>query len=599
MLDEMLRAGELVAKFRIDRKLDEGGMGIVYAAQHVHTGARSAIKVLTPLASQVPEIVQRFHNEARAVASLNHDNIVRVLDAGRSPDTDDGRWFIALEFLDGAPLSHLIHAQRGPIAIDVQLKLMAQACAGIQAAHDAGIVHRDIKPGNLFVAGLGVPGADERVKVLDFGVAKLHAALSGLETRSQIRMGTPAYMAPEQLLDSKKVDGRADVFALAVIVYEMTTGVRPWGDETNDVMIFDMQKTQAWRRDPRNAPLPEGHPRPTIPPAWAEVLVRALDLDPDRRYATPRDFALALARAAPGTAWRADGMEIVLTYARSLTIAPVDGDTAGRSLADQAAALAPSPITAPARPAIMVSPVALRGPGIETPPLAGPHALTIQTPAVPVGPKAVASPGVPMTTLGGAATQAPLSVPSPRRRASLIALAAAGLTAGLAVAVVVLTREGDEPGQPSTPASALPPAAPFDAAAPMTALAVLSEPDGATISVDGVVRGTAPINLQVPVGAEITLRAELAGHDATSQSARVGTEPATVRLRMLPTVQIDAPATSDTQPSRERKPSRARTRDRDGRAASPVEADAPPVVAPDAGATKRAPTFNPDDMPGD
>ena len=280
--------GMLVDKYRVDRLLGDGGMGAVYLAEHVVLGRRAAIKVLHPHITGNAEIVQRFINEAIGAASLNHRNIIHVLDCGQLPGS--GAWYIALEFLDGESLGSFLDRQGGPVELATILHIMVEACNGLHAAHERNYVHRDVKPDNLYLTR--TDDDPVRVVVLDFGIAKLNQPAQGVATRSNVVMGTPAYMAPEQLRDSKDVDRLADVFALGVILYEMLTGTRPWGSTTS---LYDIIAQHAQMRSPpdprdRNA---------AVPASVAAVVMRAMEPDPDRRLSSAKDLGWALAEATP------------------------------------------------------------------------------------------------------------------------------------------------------------------------------------------------------------------------------------------------------------------------------------------------------------
>ena len=184
------------------------------------------MKVLHTALAQDAELVRRFLNEARAASAIRHRNIIEVFDAGVTPE---GAPYILMEFLEGVLLQRRL-AERGRLTLPQTLEIARQAGSALAAAHAAGIVHRDLKPENLFlVPDLGPPGG-ERVKILDFGIAKIKRAggTGGtLRTQTGLIMGSPAYMSPEQCKDSADVDLRSDIYSFAIIVYEMLTGRTP------------------------------------------------------------------------------------------------------------------------------------------------------------------------------------------------------------------------------------------------------------------------------------------------------------------------------------------------------------------------------------
>lgn len=607
MLGAMLAPGSLVGHWRIERQLGAGGMGVVYVAQHIHTDERAAIKVLLAEAARHPEMVPRFHNEARAATRIKHENIVRILDFGRTSDAPHGQWYIVMEYLDGVSLSRLIAA--GAMEPRTIVKLLGQACAALQAAHDKGIVHRDVKPDNLIVVGLGVPDADEVVKLLDFGIAKLREGHGGLQTKTKALMGTPQYMAPEQLKDSKNIGPTADVYALGVIAYEMTTGVRPWGDDENMVRIHEIQTSEPWRLDPRNAPVALGVARPPISERWAHVVMRALHPDPATRWPTPRAFAVALAHAAPGTAWSPDGMDVLRACAEELTRIPDEAETAGAPLPTftpwvtpastpswTTPASTPAIATAPARPAAM-APSDIRGGGVPTPALP-PELIATRVPEP--APHVIAA-SMP-TTLGSAAAQT-MTPPATTRRGLWIAgglAAATALVAAVSFAFVASEGASDDDVVPASrtvePTPQTPPSGTVPA--PMSALAIVSDPGGAAIFVDGVLKGTAPINVPVPVGTDVVVRAEVTGYAPATQTVRVGAEPTAVRLQLVPVVSRDEPTIEAGRETTARestaRDSRRRTRRRRDDTEHTPRPETPPTPS---SATGAAPRYNPDDLP--
>src|SRR5690349_4177822 len=207
--------GEVIHGYRVDRALsaDKGGFGDVFFATHVESGAEAVVKVLKPEMSAHRDIVTRFFNEARAAASIHHPGIVQIHNVGYHGE----RAYLLMERLRGDDLENRLHA--GPLPLDRAIVFMRQATGAIAAAHERGIVHRDLKPANLFV----VPDPDvvggERVKVLDFGIAKLSLDTGGNKTQGIF--GTPTYMSPEQCASSGDVDARSDLYSLGCIFYEL------------------------------------------------------------------------------------------------------------------------------------------------------------------------------------------------------------------------------------------------------------------------------------------------------------------------------------------------------------------------------------------
>ena len=221
----MLAQGATIGAYRILGRLGEGGMGAVYLAEHTLLSRRAAIKVLLPSLTASEEDIQRFFIEARAVSMISDPGIVQIFDFGHH---SDGRAFIVMELLDGESLTRRLRRIRRFAVIDC-LRLVQLTCTALEAAHRKGIVHRDLKPGNLFlVADRAVPGG-ERVKVLDFGIAKLSGDDPGRpRTREGMLMGTPAFMSPEQCRCSGDVDHRSDIYAVGCVMFAMLTGRSPF-----------------------------------------------------------------------------------------------------------------------------------------------------------------------------------------------------------------------------------------------------------------------------------------------------------------------------------------------------------------------------------
>ena len=280
-----------IGNYRLLRPLGEGGMGVVYEAVHASMHRRAAVKVLRPELSRNQEVIRRFFNEARATNEIRHPGIVQIYDCGTMPD---GSPWLIMELLEGETLSVLL-ARRERLPEAEVIDLGAQAASVLAAAHAAGIVHRDLKPDNLYVVpDPGVPGG-RRVKVLDFGIAKLGslAAAGGMRTQTGMLMGTPVYMSPEQCRGNKEIDGRSDVYSLGLILYQMAAGKPPFiSDGLGE--LFDMHMN-------RTAP-PLARVSPDVGPALAAVIHRALQKKPADRFASMNDLQKALLAAAPGPA---------------------------------------------------------------------------------------------------------------------------------------------------------------------------------------------------------------------------------------------------------------------------------------------------------
>jgi serine/threonine-protein kinase len=285
--------GQVIAdRYHVIKKLGEGGMGQVYLAEHVKMGRRSAIKVMSPAMIHDPDAVARFNREASNASRITHPNVCAVYDFGETPD---GLIYLAMEFVEGVPLTDLIE-QEGALPLARATTIFKQTADALQAAHDLGIVHRDLKPDNIMVAR-GRDGSD-LVKVVDFGIAK---AVGGDETGQKVTktglvVGTPEFMSPEQL-SGDKVDGRSDLYSLALVYFRMLTGQLPFqADSVQETMIKRLTD------DPEK--LAAARPDLSFPEGLQEVLDTALARTPANRYQTVAKFAedtLGVAQLRKGT----------------------------------------------------------------------------------------------------------------------------------------------------------------------------------------------------------------------------------------------------------------------------------------------------------
>lgn len=270
----------LLGKYRVDCVIGQGGMGLVLGATHVELDHRVAIKVLLPAVPGSEQMEARFLREAQAAASLRSENVVRVFDVGR---LEDGSPYMVMEWLEGRDLS------AGPLgaalALDEAVDYVVQACDAMIAAHQRNLVHRDLKPANLFLAHdeHGVP----TIKVLDFGISKLrqedkpNLAL----TDANGMMGSPLYMAPEQVKSARDVDARADIWSLGTILYELIAGEPPFGGETLGA-VFLAAACEA----PRALTVK----RPEVPKGLEQVVLRCLEKEPAHRFQTAFELQRAL-----------------------------------------------------------------------------------------------------------------------------------------------------------------------------------------------------------------------------------------------------------------------------------------------------------------
>ncbi len=277
----------LAGKFRVERVLGVGGMGTVVAATHLQLEELVAIKILLPEVGKSPEAASRFEREARASVKIKSEHVVRVLDVAK---LEDGTPYMVMEYLAGTDLNDLVHAQ-GALPVETAVLYLLEACEAIAAAHALGIVHRDIKPANLFLAQRG--DGTSLVKVLDFGISKLSSTVSQRDaslTKTNAVMGSPLYMAPEQMQSAKNADNRTDIWSLGCVLYELSTGRPPFLADTLPELCSKILTEPA--------PLPSSLV-PQIPHSLDPIILRCLEKLPANRYADVGQLAQALLPFCP------------------------------------------------------------------------------------------------------------------------------------------------------------------------------------------------------------------------------------------------------------------------------------------------------------
>lgn len=291
--------GVLAHRYRLGRLLGDGGMAQVYQAFDVELDRHVAIKLLPPDANREPGQVERFRREARAAAALAHPGVVTVYDIGESAD----RLFVVMEYLDGQTLREVLGQQKSPLPVDVAARIGEQICVALGAAHSRGVIHRDIKPGNIMVGGHGA------VKVLDFGIALIAGV--GFATETGTVLGTPAYLSPEQA-QGHSLDARSDLYSLGCCLYEMTTGHPPFTGATAATLAY---------RHVNEPPTPPRDITTTVTPKMQHLILRAVAKNPDDRYPSAAAMATALAAVT-------DGNDTPRDPARGSTAASVVDDAA-------------------------------------------------------------------------------------------------------------------------------------------------------------------------------------------------------------------------------------------------------------------------------
>jgi serine/threonine-protein kinase len=488
--------GQTFGNYQVVRLLGEGGFGEVYEAENPFLQRRAAIKVLHKGMVEDPELVRRFLNEARAASAIRHPNIIEVLDAGVTPE---GEPYILMEFLEGDSLQKRM-LQQGRMPIRLVQEITRQAGSALSAAHLAGIVHRDLKPENLFLVPDPASPMGFRVKVLDFGIAKVkhrEDRAATVKTQAGLLMGSPAYMSPEQCRDSSDVDHRSDIYSLGIMVYEMLAGVPPFASKSaTEMLVLQLTASPASLRSQV----------PDIPEYVEQTVMRALAKDRDQRYDSVDYFVGALLGTYPA-----------LTTQGSASFAGNDSTNRNQ----------PTP-----------APVSVSDPSIGTAP----------TPAPVFAP----SPNV--TTLSratGEAASSPITSASDadmegvRPKRWPIVAAVGAVAAGLALFLVL--RPGVSPAPVAAGRTAVPdPAsgvAPSVAPNALVRIRLGSSPAGATVvdDKDGSVLGQTPLEKAYPRGngvLGVVLR--LAGHNDKSVAISLGGDSATsVELEPLDAVRAE------------------------------------------------------------
>ena len=273
--------GSIIAeRYHVIRKLGEGGMGQVYLAEHVKMGRKSAVKVMNPGMVNDADAISRFNREASNASRINHPNVAGIYDFG---ETSDGLIYLAMEYIEGESLTALVD-RTGALPALRAADITRQAAEGLATAHDMGIVHRDLKPDNIMIAK-NRDGSD-CVKVVDFGIAKAANSEAQKVTRTGMVVGTPEYMSPEQLAGDK-LDGRSDVYSLALVAFHMLTGLLPFPSET-------VQESMIMRLTDKPKALRDMKPDVSWTPEVQAVMDKALARDAKLRYQLASEFGSAL-----------------------------------------------------------------------------------------------------------------------------------------------------------------------------------------------------------------------------------------------------------------------------------------------------------------
>lgn len=302
----MPRVGDVIAgKYRLEKVAGEGGMGIVYAAEHLVLRQRVAVKVLLPDAATSEMVVERFAREAQAAARIQSEHVARVMDAG---STATGAPFLVMEYLEGCDLEELLQVE-GPLPLTDVVDYLMQSLEALAHAHAVGLVHRDIKPANLFLACR--PDGANVIKMLDFGISKaMRSTPEQKVLTGQAVLGSPVYMSPEQLRNAKDIDARADIWSLGVVAYELLAGKPPFdGDGVGEIFAAILEK------DPEPVHVVNWR----LPPEISTVIAKCLERKPEDRWADAAVLARALKPFGSGTfSSVVERSELVLARAKLL-----------------------------------------------------------------------------------------------------------------------------------------------------------------------------------------------------------------------------------------------------------------------------------------
>jgi serine/threonine protein kinase len=411
-------------KYRVDSILGQGGMGVVAACTHLQLNERVAIKMLRKDALLDEEAIERFTREARAAAKLKSEYVARVTDTGLF----DGVPYMVMEFLEGLDLGQLLD-QRGTLPVPWACELTLQTAEALAEAHSLGIVHRDVKPTNLFVTWR--PDGSALVKVLDFGISKTAAGTDMQLTQTQSLLGTPAYMSPEQMRSARLVDSRSDIWSLGSVLYELIEGRRPFeADSFSEMCVKVAVDSPA--------------PMTLAPPALQHVLMKCLAKVPEQRYATMADLGADLVQFVQD---QHQGQRLVERMRRVLRRSghTWDGETSSRT---------PTPTFDPA------SDPAIPQWDVKSQPFA--------RPMVSTGSEPNARPDPSRLMLAAAAPSTAMEAVRPRRRGWFVT-AALGLMIGAGVAVALVISAHKEPPAPTAPTAAPAPTTATLAAPPVPA----------------------------------------------------------------------------------------------------------------------------------
>ncbi len=322
---ELSEQAQQIGDWRLIREIGRGAMGVVYLAERTDGWEQVAIKVMHPETAGNPAMVARFFAEARAISRVLHPNVVKLEDYGQAEDVG---CYLVMELLDGESLTSLMK-RVGQLSTARAIDLGAQIAEGLAAAHDGGVIHRDLKPDNIMIVQRD---GKDRVKVLDFGLAKITGEGTANLSHAGGILGTPHYMAPEAARGSKSIDHRVDIYALGCILYELVTG---------SVLFPAAAFGEALVRHVYDAPTPPSQLNPNVPPELENVILRALSKDPRHRFVSMTEMAWALRRPGGAAAQASLPSDYMIALADPLASQPLVAEAAEPEVNAEAAPLPP------------------------------------------------------------------------------------------------------------------------------------------------------------------------------------------------------------------------------------------------------------------
>ena len=354
-------------RYEIISSLGKGGMARVYLAHDRETGGNVALKLLSGEPERYEELSKRLLTEASAIAKIGHENVIAVLDVG----IHKGQLYCVMEHVQGRALSELI-SDRKAMDWERALRIIVQICDALDAAHEQGVLHRDIKPENIMIV---TDGQGELVKVLDFGLAKLADDSQNL-TSENLVLGTPTYLAPEQVWNRGVYDHRVDIYALGILAYELACGSTPFASDDPDNAMKTLQILTAHRDEVPQKPSARS-PSISIPPHAEDAIMRAIAKKPDDRFQSAGEFADALLGVVPGNGMDDDAPEITILGKGSMSTMPPSGPASMAPGSMFPASIAPGPPS--------VAPISLAPPKVPSiaPPSRSPSSLAAPPPAAP------------------------------------------------------------------------------------------------------------------------------------------------------------------------------------------------------------------------